>query len=459
VSGWIERLSLVDLTNLAVEAQDTPMHQGAIGVLAGAALLDPAGRVRIEMIRAHLEARLERVPSLRRKLWRTRRFEGRPLWVDDPDFRIENHVLAARLPAPGGEARAFEFAESKMAILMDRTCPLWQLWFLEGYGPGKIGVFLKLHHVLADGIAILNIISLLFDLAPGEQLEAKPPLWTPAAPPSHVALMRDNIALKGRLVLRAARRLAHPVVLLRSIAAAGRGLVALIREGAGTPRTSLNRPIGSHRTVGVVRLQLSAVKLAAHSRGVKVNDVILDLVAAGVRRVLASRGERTHGVSIRASMAVLLSPETSDVSGNHAGTMIVPLPVDGVSENERLSAIAAATARAKHAQRGSMSQGFMVLMAVTGLTRFFIRRQRLVNILVTNLAGPQFPLYVAGARLLDAFAITPVAGNVTASFAVLSYDGHLDLSVHADGEAWPDFDVLLSGIELAWRELRVEVAA
>ena len=158
-------------------------------------------------------------------------------------------------------------------------------------------------------------------------------------------------------------------------------------------------------------------------------------------------------------MAVLLSPETSDVSGNHAGTMIVPLPVDGMSENERLSAIAAATARAKHAQRGGMSQGFMVLMAVTGLTRFFIRRQRLVNILVTNLAGPQFPLYVAGARLLDAFAITPVAGNVTASFAVLSYDGHLDLSVHADGEAWPDFDVLMSGIEFAWRELRVEVAA
>jgi len=459
VSASIGRLTLVDLTNLAVEAHDTPMHQGALGVLAGAALLDPQGRVRIEMIRAHLEARLERVPTLRRKLWSTRPFEGRPLWVDDPDFRIENHVLVARLPAPGGEARAFEFAEDKMAILMDRTRPLWQLWFLEGYGPGKIGIFLKLHHVLADGKAILNMISLLFDLAPGEQLEAKPPLWTPVAPPSHGALIRDNFALKGKLVLWATRRLAHPMVLARSIAAAYRSLGAMIREGAGTPRTSLNRPIGSHRTVGVLRLQLGAVKQAARARGVKVNDVILDLVAGGVRHVLASRGERTHGVSIRASMAVLLSPETSDVSGNHAGTMIVPLPVDGRSEDDRLSAIAAATTRAKQAQRGGVSQGFMVLMAVTGLTRFFIRRQRMVNILVTNLAGPQFPLYVAGARLLDAFAITPVAGNVTVSFAVLSYDGHLDLSVHADGEAWPDFDVLMTGIELVWRELRIDLAA
>lgn len=455
----IERLSLVDLTNLTVESEDTPMHQGALGILDGTTLLDPDGRVRIEIIRAHLEARLERVPSLRRKLMGTGPFEGRPLWIDDPGFRIENHVLVARLPAPGGDTRAFEFAESKMATLMDRARPLWQLWFLEGYGPGKIGVFLKLHHVLADGKAILNMVSLLFDLAPGEQLETKPPEWMPEAPPSHGALMRDNVALKARLVSRAARRLAHPVVLLRSIAAACRGLGAVIREGVGTPRTSLNRPIGSLRTVGVLRLQLGAVKQAAHARGVKVNDVILDLVAGGLRHVLASRGEPTQGVSIRASMAVLLSPNTSDVTGNHAGTMIVPLPVDGRSEDKRLSAIAAATTRAKHAQRGAVSQSFMVLMAVTGLMRFFIRRQRMVNILVTNLAGPQFPLYVAGARMLDAFAITPVAGNVTASFAVLSYDGHLDLSVHADGEAWPDFDVLMRGMELAWRELGVALAA
>jgi diacylglycerol O-acyltransferase len=459
MSGRIERLSLYDLTNLAVEAQDTPMHQGALGLLDGKSLLDPNGAVRIELIRAHLEARLDRVPALRRKLWLTRPFEGRPLWVDDPEFRIEDHVLVARLPAPGGEQRAFEFAEGKMAQLMDRSRPLWQLWFLEGYGQGKVGVFLKLHHVLADGTAILNMISLLFDLAPGEQLESKPPSWTPEAPPGHGALLRDNVALKGRLLARAARRLAHPVVLLRSIAAAFRGLTAVLREGTGTPHTSLNRPIGSRRSVGVLRLQLGEVKQVAHARGVKVNDVILDLVASGLRRVLKSRGEPTDGVSLHASMAVLLSRDTTDMSGNHAGTMIVPLAVDGRSEGERLSTIAAATTRAKHAQRGAVSQSFMVLMAVTGLTRFLIRRQRMVNVLVTNLAGPQFPLYVAGARMLDAFAITPVAGNVTASFACLSYDGHLDLSVHADGEAWPDFDVLMRGMDLAWRELGVAVAA
>jgi diacylglycerol O-acyltransferase len=455
----IERLSLFDLTNVAVEAQDTPMHQGGLGVLAGDGLLDDQGRVRIELVRAHIEARLDRVPSLRRKLWRTRPFEGRPLWMDDPDFRIENHVLVAQLAAPGGERRAFECAEGKMATLMDRSRPLWQLWFLEGYGQGKVGVFLKLHHVLADGTAILNIISLLFDLQPIEHLETRTDPWSPQAPPSHGALIRDNMARKADALGQAGRRLAHPWVLLRSIAGSLRAFWAAVGEGMGAPKTSLNRPIGPHRSVGVVRLPLSDVKQIAHSRGVKVNDMILEVVAAGIRRVLTARRESTEGVSIRASMAVLLAANSSAVSGNHAGSMIVPLPIDGRSADDRLAAIAGATARAKRTQRAADAQAFSVVVAVAHLTRLFIRRQRMVNILVTNLAGPQFPLYVAGARLLDAVAITPLAGNVTASFAALSYDGHLNLSVHVDGQAWPDFDVLMRGMALAWRELALPLAA
>jgi diacylglycerol O-acyltransferase len=115
--------------------------------------------------------------------------------------------------------------------------------------------------------------------------------------------------------------------------------------------------------------------------------------------------------------------------------------------------------QAKHRQRGTVSQVFMVLLALSGLTRFFIRRQHLVNVLVTNLAGPPAPLYVAGARLLDAFAITPVAGNVTASFAALSYDGNLDLTVCVDAATWPDLDVLVRGMNAEWYELSAQRTA
>ncbi len=459
MNARLERLSLVDLTNLAVEARDTPMHQGGLGVLDGEQLLDSNGRVRIERIRAHLEARLNRVPALRRKLWITGPLGGSPLWVDDPGFRIENHVLVARLPAPGGERRAIEFACGAMGGLMDRSRPLWQLWLLEGYGPGEVGIFLKLHHVLADGTAILHIITLLFDLE-ARIVEAAPEPWSPTAAPARDLLIRDNLDRKRDLIVRAGRRLGHPLVLLKATAMSCRALWQTLEEGFGAPRTSLNRPIGSGRRIAVLRLPLKAVKERAHARGVKVNDVILNLVAGGLRHVLISRGERIDGVSIRASMAVLLSPtETAAVVGNHAGAMIVPLPVGESDTAKRLAAIASATTRAKRKQRGAVPQVFMVLLAVSGLTRFFIRRQHLVNVLVTNLAGPPFPLYIAGARLRDAFAITPVAGNVTVSFAALSYNGNLDLSVDADADAWPDLDTLTHAMSAEWRSLSLALAA
>ncbi len=455
----IERLSLPDLTNLAVEAPDTPMHVGAIGVLDGGPLLDGNQRLRIETIQSGIEARLNLVPELRRVLWKTRMLQGRPLWVDDPGFRIENHVLRITLPAPGGDEQMIHFAEAEMGILMDRARPLWQLWFLEGYAPGKVGVFLKLHHVLADGAALLKIVSLLFDWSP-ESRPLMPVSWAPAPPPTAGLLYRDSAALKLAAAARALRRLGHPLAICRSAAGSLRGVWSVTTEGAGAPHTSFNRPTTRGRKVAVMRIGLAETKAVARAGGVKVNDLILNVIAGGLRQVLVSRGEQVEGVAIRASMAVALRPaDRAAPIGNHSGTMIVLLPVYERDPNARMALIGANTMQAKRRQRGVVPQLFMVLLAMSGLTRFFIRRQHLVNVLVTNLAGPPMPLYVVGARLLDAFAVTPVAGNVTASFAALSYDGNLDLSVCVDGACWPDLDVLVRGMHAAWRELSVQTAA
>lgn len=453
----LQRLSLQDLTNLAVEAPDTPMHVGALGILEGGPLLDENQEVRIEAIRKSIEARLALVPALRRVLWSTRRFQGRPLWVDSPGFRIENHILRAVLPSPGGEGAALHFAELEMKILMDRSRPLWQLWFLEGYAPGKVAVFLKLHHVLADGAAVLNIISLLFDFTPELVLLTPKEEWTPAPPPGARTLYRDSAARKLSTAATACRRLTHPVAAARLAAQSIRAVWTTIREGAGAPRTSFNQPVGSIRRVAVMRIGLAEAKAIAHASGAKVNDVVLSVIAGGLREVLVSRGEQIEDVSIRASMAVALRPRDQPaLVGNHSGTMIVPLPVCEADPRARLELIQASTARAKHSQRGAVPEFFMVLLALSGLTRFFIRRQHLVNVLVTNLAGPQMPLYVVGARLLDAFAITPVAGNVTASFAALSYDGHLDLSVCVDAACWKDLGILVDGMRADWQEISTQ---
>jgi diacylglycerol O-acyltransferase len=460
VNARINRLSLADLTNLAFEGPDTPMHQGALGVLEGKTILDAEGRMRIDQVRAYLAFKLDRVPALRQVLFRTRSFEGRPLWVDDPAFRIENHILVARLPAPGGEEQASRFAEQKMGGLMDRSRPMWELWFLEGYGEGKVGIFLKLHHVLADGAAIVNILAQLFDMDP-ETDRGHQSRWSPSPPPSAGALLLDNLDRKRRLVAGAARRLGHPIVLARGLVASVRGTWEVLKEGRGTPRTSLNGHVGAARRVGVIRMPLAAIKTIAHARHATVNDVFLDLVASGVREVLAERRELHGGMHVHASMAVSLHARGDLATvGNQVGTMIVPLPVSGDDDPDaRLALIADATRRAKARQRAAIPQAVTVLIAVSGLGRLLIRHQRLVNVLVTNLPGPQFPLYVAGARLRDAYAIPPIAGNVTLSLAGLSYDGQFDLSMHADAASWPDLDVLLDGIRAGWRRLARQARA
>lgn len=450
----LERLSLSDITNLAAEAPDTPMHQAVLARLDGKGLLDEHGHVRIHRIRRHLEGRLGRAPELRQVLHRTGRLQGRPLWIDDPNFDIANHVQVATLPPPGGEAAALCFAEAAMSELMDRGRPLWEMWFLEGYGGGKVGIFIKLHHALADGPAMLNMMAQLFELEPGE-LHVGKAGWEPQPPPGARAVLIENLARKQRFVANAGRRLVHPVKLLGAAAFSARATWEALRQTHGAPRTSLNRPIGSTRRIVALTFELEEVVAMAHSRGVKVNDVFLDVVAGGLRKVLAGRGELAPDMKIRTSMAVSLHPadDTAQV-GNKVGTMVVPLPVGEPDAAARLALVAAETRRAKHTQLAAVPQATMAALAVTGLTRRYIRRQHMVNVLATNLRGPALPLYFAGAPLEDAVAIPPIAGNVTASFAALSYMGRFRLSVHADAGAWPDIDVLLRGMRSAWHELR-----
>jgi len=453
VAEAIHRLTLADLSNLAVEAPDTPMHQGALGVLDGALLLDSRDHVRIDLVHGQIARKLDRLPELRRVLFQTGPLQGRALWVDDPNFRIENHVLVGQLPPPGGQAEALKFAERKMTRLMDRTRPLWELWFLEGYGDGRVGIFLKVHHVLADGPAILNMLAQLFDLESG-LAEGSPSAWVADNPPSPRALALDNLGRKARSLVGAVRRLAHPLALARTVIASTRGTWEVLKEGRGAARTSLNRPVGVGRRIAVIHLSLAEMKSIGRSQDATVNDVLLDLVAGGLREVLTRRGELVGPMQIHASVAVSLH-RAGDAAlvGNHVGTMIVPLPMGMDDPITRLRVIASTTKKAKARQRAAVPQAVMVMLAITGLTRFLIRRQRLVNVLVTNLPGPQFPLYAVGARLLDAFAIPPIAGNVTVTFAGLSYDGGFDLSIHADARAWPDIDVLIDAIRSSWATL------
>lgn len=455
----ISRLSWADLNNLALEAPDTPMHQGVLATVEGGPLRDAGGRIRIADIRAHLGARIERVPELRRVLYRPGLLRGRPVWIDDPRFRIEDHVLMATLQSPGGEPAALDFAEHEMASLMDRSLPLWRLWLLDGYSADRIGVLIKIHHALADGPAMVNVLAQVFDMESSAALETPTGSRAPASIPTDADLLRDSWRLKGSAFKRVLKTFAHPARSMQAAASTFSAARETLSNTRHTPRTSLNGPIGTSRRVGALHLSLGELKDAAHRHGATVNDVFLCLVAGALRRVLIARGEPVESVSIRASVAVSMHPTNHSMSGNHAGTVIVSLPIDIETADELLLAVAAATARAKSRQLPAFSTGLMVLLARVGITRAYIRGQHMINVLTTNLPGPPVPLYFAGARIHDPVAMPPIAGNVTASFAALSYDGGLTLSVVADAAAWPDIDLLTSSMLACWVELKGEATA
>jgi diacylglycerol O-acyltransferase / wax synthase len=454
----IERLSRDDEVNLAVEAADTPMHQAALGILDAAGLLDSMGHLRLDAIRDHVEARLDRVPELRRVLLETGPLQGRPLWVDDSDFRIDKHVLATTLPDPGGEKHALAFAARMMSELMDRSRPLWEVWFLEGYAPGEVGIFIKLHHAVADGRAMINLIGQVFDLE-ARHFEQPSAIWHAEPPPSTGALVADNLQGKLRSLGRLGMRTAHPARLWRSARKNLRGMGEALRAGRRAPRTSLNRPIGTARRLATLRFDLAEVKAVAHRHNVKLNDVFQCIVAGGLRGVLRARGEDVRDVGLHASIAVSMHPsDDSSTVGNHVGNIIVRLPLDREPPSALLAEVARSAARAKSAQRAVITPGLMVLLARSGLMRVYLRHQHIVNVLTTNLPGPPVALYFAGARLRDAMAIPPIAGNVTVSFAALSYAGRLNVTLVADGDAWPDLEVLRDAMAMTWKELESEAA-
>jgi diacylglycerol O-acyltransferase / wax synthase len=436
----LPRLSPADLLNLAVEAPDTPMHVGAVAVLDGRSLRGPDGRLRLGEIRAELRRRIAVVPQLRRVLYVPGPLAGRPLWTDDPAFRVERHVTEVELAPPGDEAALLRLAEELLRPLLDRTRPLWRMWFVTGLPDGRVGVVVALHHAVADGLAAVGLLSsLLAEPADGRPAEPVPlPGWS--------ELVRDNVRQRLRAPVRPRdpRRFAGQLLAgLRVVARSWRA-----------PRTSLNPPVGPHRRLAVLRLDLAEVKAVAHRAGGKANDVVLDLVAGGVRALLRSRGEPVDGVSLHTTVAVSLrTPGQPVEAGNRAGGYLVRLPMGPPDPAARLRLVCAETARAKRSQLATAATAVLVWVARTGLLRYFTRRQHLANLIESNVAGPPEPIRVLGAPLLDLVPVGVLAGNLSLSFLALSYAGRLTVTVRADADRYPDLPVVLAAMERDWRAL------
>jgi WS/DGAT/MGAT family acyltransferase len=440
----MDRLSAADLMLVWPERMGWPQDIGALAVLDGGALFDPEGRFGFESVLEHVGRRVHLVPRFRQVMRWVGFGRGWPLWVDARDFDVADHVGVLRLLGPGGEPELLEACARLARRRLDPSRPLWQMWFMTRHSDHRVGLFIKLHHAIADGVAGVAALGAFVDPTM-EPIDVRAPAWSPVPWPSSRDILADNLRRRVLEFARTVLALGHPARTARRIWRAWPA-VREVFSGGKAPRTSVNRRIGSDRRFMIVRSSLGLMKAIAHGSDATVNDVLLTAVAGGYAELLQSRGEAIDGLVLRAFVPVSLHTETAETArGNVDGGMVAPLPIGERDPVRRLRLISAETAERKKRARPQAGAIFRSVW----LQRAFLRlmpRQRFMNAYVANVPGPPMRLYFAGAPLGEIFPVVPLTGNISIGVGALSYAGQFNITVVGDRDLCPDLEIFTDGI-------------
>jgi WS/DGAT/MGAT family acyltransferase len=439
----MDRLSPVDVSFLDQEKDGSHMHIGAVMTFEG----PPPTR---GDLRAHIESRLHLVPRYRQKLTFPRLEMGRPLWVDDPSFNIDYHVRHTALPQPGGIEQLRLLTARIFSQRLDRTKPLWELWLVQGLEDNRFAVISKTHHSLVDGVSGVDLTTVLFDVSPAPS-ESVAEDWTPSSEPSQASLIASGLRGIAGTPIGLARRAIH--VARRPKQAAGE--VAEAAEGLGEvawsfinppPSTPLNVPIGPHRRVLWLPFPLADLKTIKNALGGTVNDVFLAIATGALRRWLHSRGIRTEGLELRGIVPVSIRDDNEKGAlGNRITAMLGPLPVYAKDPIERLRIVSESMEGLKESKQAmgaetlTRLQDFAppTILAQASRLNFSTRAY---NVLVTNVPGPQFPLYLLGREMLELAPVPFLAPKRALAIAIMSYHGNVAIGLMGDYDAMADLD-------------------
>ena len=452
----MQRLRGVDAAFLAQESQGTHMHVGAVAIFDGA----PPTR---QDLLAHVRGRLPLVPRYRQRVAEPAGGLGRPRWVDDPDFNLEYHVRQTALPRPGDELVLRRLSARIFSQALDRTKPLWELWLAEGLSKGRFAVITKTHQAMVDGVIGADLMAFLFDDSEEAGEPAVADTWTPRPMPSAVELaaaeLTDVTREAATLPARAAWRLASPARALAGVRRAV-GTVGTAVLGPSAPETPLDVRTGPHRRVAFAPASLDDFRAIRDGLGGTVNDAVLAVVAGALQRFLHRRGVRTQGLDVRAGVPI--SRQGDDDTGPGASSMtqlVVELPVSVNDPVRRLTAIRLALATVKQSEQAlgaseiAATEDFAPPNLLAAASRLDPSSRR-YNILVTNVPGPQRPLYLLGRRMRAVFPVSFLPRGRALAVACVSYDGAINFGLIADYDAVPDIEVLVAGLEEALAELR-----
>jgi WS/DGAT/MGAT family acyltransferase len=451
-----DRLSALDASFLALETSESHMHVAATLLFEAGPLRTADGGLDVERIRAHVASRLHLIPRYRQRLAWTPWYRH-PVWVDDPRFNLFYHVRHTSLPRPGDLRRLKRLCGRILSQKLDPTKPLWELWVVEGVEGDRFALIGKVHHCMVDGVAGVDLLTLILRPSPDAGLEATVP-WVPRRAPGPARLLAHEAAHRAALPLRllgaaaaAARRPFDAAERALRQASATVGIFA--RGFAPTSATPLNVRIGPHRRFDWVRMDLDAVKRVKARLGGTVNDVVLAVAVGALRRFLVRRGVDPGGVDLRAMVPVSVRVAAErGALGNRVANFLADLPMREPDPAARLARITATTDALKQSGEAAAEEVFEQLgdwttTAVVSELMRLATRLRAYNVVVSNVPGPPVPLWLLGAKLEAAYPMVPLFENQAIGFALFSYAGGLFWGLSADWDEVPDLHEVATALE------------
>ncbi len=455
-----ERLTATDATFLRIETPHEPQHVGSLSVLEGAALRDEAGRVRFDDLRNHVARRLHRVPRLRHRIMEVPYDQGRPVWIDDDHFDIDYHVRLTSLPRPGDDEQLSALMARLQSLPLDRARPLWEMWFVDGLAGDEVGLIIKTHHSLGDGIANVDLALALIDLERHPAGDDDPPRWRPRPAPSPRRLLAesvtDQLGRPARLARSMGRTLRDPRPAITTTVNALKTAANFLVQ---PEPTSWNKAVSPHRRWVHADVPIDLARATKEHLSVTLNDVILAACSGALRDFLIEHGDGVDERVLKAMVPVSLrgAHEHGDTLGNRVSMIVVDLPVHEPDPVKRLQTIHRVTSELKGSGLVDGAQTIIELAdAITPfaipLTRFVTRRIPM-NLVITNIPGPPMPLYLLGAQILRTYPYVEVVDREGLTIAVVSYEGRLFFGLTSDRDVVPDLARIAAGIEDHFRLL------
>jgi diacylglycerol O-acyltransferase len=458
----MQQLTGMDASFLALETANTTGHVGGLSVLDPSTASEPLTLARLTEVMAE---RLPLAPVLRRKLLNVPLGLDQPYWIDDADFDIEYHVRELALPRPGSAAQLTEQVSRLHARPLDRSRPLWELYLITGLARDRAAVYSKIHHAAVDGVSGTELLTVLFDLTPaGRELPAAEPFQPERPPPLPVLAARAAIRLAWRPVqtVRITNELVRLLPTLASPASTLVGEILGLNRGDGSviatrpgqaPATPFNRAITPHRRFAFRSVDLDTVKTVKKAFGVSVNDVVMAMCAGALRRWLVDH-DALPGQPLVAMIPVSVrDPASQGALGNRVSAMLAPLPTNVTDPGPRLQIVHSATQAAK-AQQAEIPQGLVDQISDFAVPALTARAARVVfatgllhrlppfNVTISNVPGPNAPVYMCDARLVAHYPVSVVTDGQGLNITLVGYLGQLHFGLVSSRELIPDIDKL-----------------